>query len=324
MSQGEAENESAGVDSFLDVISNFVGILIILVMVVGQRARDFPMAFASNSKAAKLAAAHAEADAVDGDVRRIADQMKVVQAELAARVRERGAVETMVTAVERELAARREALDEKTRGRYDAERDLALAQAELERLEAEKDAADKVPAPETIKIESYPTPLSKTVDGKEAHFQLLGGRLVFVPFDLLIDELHGVLREEKSRLRDEPDVTDTLGPIGGFSLRYNMARLETPRGTMMAVTYIEFLPVSSQLGETIDQALAPHSKFRDKLEMLNPRHVTITVWTYPDSFADFRKLKKELYQMGYAVAARPLMEGMPIGASPQGTKSSAQ
>ena len=36
------------------------------------------------------------------------------------------------------------------------------------------------------------------------------------------------------------------------------------------------------------------------------------------------QLKKELYEMGYAVAARPLMEGMPIGASPQGTKSSAQ
>ena len=125
-------------------------------------------------------------------------------------------------------------------------------------------------------------------------------------------------------MREEPDMTDTLGPIGGFSLRYCIERHDTPRGSFMAVSYIEFVPTSAQLGETMDVALAPHSKFRDKLEMLNPRHYTITIWTYPDSFADFRRIKKELYQMGYSVAARPLMDGMPIGASPQGTKSSAQ
>ena len=156
MSQGEAENESAGVDSFLDVISNFVGILIILVMVVGQRARDFPMAFASNSKAAKLAAAHAEADAVDGDVRRIADQMKVVQAELAARVRERGAVETMVTAVERELAARRAALDEKTRGRYDAERDLAWPRPSSNGSKPKKRPPTRCPRPRRSRSKAIP------------------------------------------------------------------------------------------------------------------------------------------------------------------------
>ncbi len=323
MSQGEGENESAGVDSFLDVISNFVGILIILVMVVGQRARDFPFALAGNSKAAELAAAHSEAAAIEAEVGRIADQAKVVQAELAERVRERGGVETVVTAVERELAERRAALDEKTRGRYDAERDLALARAELEKLEAEKEAADKVPPPETIKIESYPTPLSQTVNGKEAHFHLLGGRLAYVPWDLLEDELRGVLREEMWRLRDEPDATATLGPIGGFNLRYFLERVETSRGTFASVSFV-ILPTSSQLGEPMDVALAPHSRFRDKLEMLNPQHYTITVWTYPDSFADFRRLKKELYQIGYSVAARPLPEGTPMGASPTGTKSSAQ
>jgi hypothetical protein len=58
--------------------------------------------------------------------------------------------------------------------------------------------------------------------------------------------------------------------------------------------------------------------------MLSPNRYTITIWTYPDSFDEFRKLKKILYQQGYAVAGRPLPEGMPIGASPSGSKSSAQ
>ena len=153
---------------------------------------------------------------------------------------------------------------------------------------------------------------------------MLGGRLAYIPFDILVDQLKGVLREQAWKMHDQPELTDTLGPVAGFRLRYNIERHDTPRGSIMQVSYIEFIPSSSQMGEPMDVALQPKSKFRDKLEMLSPRQYTITVWTYPDSFADFRKLKKELYQLGYAVAARPLMEGMPIGASPQGTKSSAE
>ena len=55
--------------------------------------------------------------------------------------------------------------------------------------------------------------------------------------------------------------------------------------------------------------------------MMSPRQYTITVWTYEDSFAEYRRLKKELYSLGYAVAARPIELGMPIGASPTGSKS---
>jgi hypothetical protein len=82
--------------------------------------------------------------------------------------------------------------------------------------------------------------------------------------------------------------------------------------------------VSSQLGEPIDAALKPGSNFRRSLEMLSPRTYTITVWSYPDSFGEFRKLQQDLYALGYSVAARPLPEGAPIGASPHGTKSSAE
>ena len=44
----------------------------------------------------------------------------------------------------------------------------------------------------------------------------------------------------------------------------------------------------------------------------------------PATYDYYGKLKKLLYESGYTVAARPLPEGAPIGASPQGTKSSAQ
>ena len=84
----------------------------------------------------------------------------------------------------RQLAERRAGARRKGRSsRYDAERDLALAQAELERLEDEKARPPTRCPRREIKIESYPTPLSKMVDGKEAHFQLLRRPAGFVPFE---------------------------------------------------------------------------------------------------------------------------------------------
>ena len=41
------ESESAGGDSFLDIVSNIVGILIILVMVAGARVKNYPIRPAS-------------------------------------------------------------------------------------------------------------------------------------------------------------------------------------------------------------------------------------------------------------------------------------
>jgi hypothetical protein len=230
----------------------------------------------------------------------------------------------LITAVEHDLAERRAALDLAARERFDVKRELALAEDELGRLKDQREQAEGTLAPPTITVESYPTPLGKTVDGKEAHFQLLGGRLTYVPFEALIDRLKATVRDYASKMNTEAQIVDTLGPIGGFRMRYAVERFDTPQGSYLQVARVELLPVSKQLGDPIATALASGSRFREKLDMMSPREYTITVWTYPDSFAEFRRLKKELYEMGYAVAGRPLPEGMPIGASPHGSKSSAQ
>jgi hypothetical protein len=46
--------------------------------------------------------------------------------------------------------------------------------------------------------------------------------------------------------------------------------------------------------------------------------------TYPESFGDFRTLKKALFDLGYTTAARPLPPGILIGGSPNGSRSAAQ
>jgi hypothetical protein len=51
---------------------------------------------------------------------------------------------------------------------------------------------------------------------------------------------------------------------------------------------------------------------------------TVTLWCYPDSFEEFRKLREELHRLGVPTAGRPMPEGAPIGGSTEGSKSVVQ
>jgi len=84
------------------------------------------------------------------------------------------------------------------------------------------------------------------------------------------------------------------------------------------------VPLSQDLGEPADMALAEDSDFRRALRQFRPGRHTVTIWLYGDSFAAFRQVRQELYRLGYAVAARPLPADTPIGGSPEGSKSAAQ
>ena len=71
-------------------------------------------------------------------------------------------------------------------------------------------------------------------------------------------------------------------------------------------------------------ALQEGSDFREHLKQMSPGRTTITIWVYPDGFDAFRQIRKELYDMGYAIAARPLPFGQLISGAPDGSKSAAQ
>jgi hypothetical protein len=86
----------------------------------------------------------------------------------------------------------------------------------------------------------------------------------------------------------------------------------------------EINPASAMMGETADAALSEGSAFRAELAKLRRGMHTVTIHTYSDSFDAFRKIRKELYRLGFAVAARPLTPEMSIGFSPAGSKSASQ
>jgi hypothetical protein len=325
--------EAPGQDSFLDVVANLVGILIILVMVVGAQAKNALVAAtaAADENTADLDAPRQAVARVESDIHQLDAQAKFIAAEYSARFQERGQLQLLVAAVERELEQRRQQLDEHARREFDLARDLAAAQARLQDLARRRDAIESSTATTEV-IRHLPTPLAKTVFGREEHFRLLNGRIAHVPIDELVARLKADAPRKAYKLKEAAAVTETIGPVGNFWMRYvlrqDAVEVETRFGPSMQkqveFDHFELVPVGDDFGEPLEDALRPGSQFRAILGGLSPDRTTITVWTYPDSYADFRRLKEELYRQGFLTAARPLPEGALIGGSPDGSRSAAQ
>jgi len=239
---------------------------------------------------------------------------------------------TAVSALEQRIQSRRRKLDARSEEQFDLARRLSEARFHLEELSRQRAQAETAPTEPTV-VESYPTPLSRTVDGREAHFQLRSSLVRFIPLEKLLEEFTSDARRQAYKLLDQPELTGTIGPEGGFRLRYTLERVDlspemaaaTGRGgSLVRLRRWTLIPASAQLGETVETALLEGSEFRKALSKLRPRRTTITIWTYPDSFAAFRRLKKELYHLGFSTAGRPLPHGTPISGSPEGTKSAEQ
>jgi hypothetical protein len=329
--------EAPGQDSFLDVTTNLVGILIILVMVIGTRAKQAmveqdPGQPAGTSPAqVDVAAARAAAQAVEQDIHEIDAKIKRHQFESAYRGAERDRFLKLVTVAKRDLEERRQQLDGVQRAHLELQRDLREARRGFEDLKASRQSLENgKPAPGVI--EHLPTPLAKTVFGKEVHFRLSAGRLAYVPWDELVTQLKAEAPQKVWKLRDASQLTEVIGPVRGFRMTYTLrqtaqvAQLGSAVSSQRQIGLQRFVlvPVIEDLGEPVARALQPNSEFRSVLSGYDPNRTTVTVWVYPDSFQQFRTLKAELFRLGYLAAGRPMPPGLPISGSPQGTRSAAE
>ena len=157
-------------------------------------------------------------------------------------------------------------------------------------------------------IENFPTPLSHAVDGEEVHFQLRGKRLARVPWDALLKLAHQDAHEKFGRSHGNAEMTGMVGPEEGFRLRYTVELIDRSGHRVDSVDNaagwrfkrVEFIPLGNDMGETVAEALAPDSQF---LTAITPRRInrntlTVTLWTYPDSFDAFRQVKKRALSPG--------------------------
>lgn len=331
--------EAPGQDSFLDIVANLVGILIILVMVIGVRAKDAMLEAAPvavNDEAAaqaeiEVADAMKVAHAVEQDIQQLKSKINREAFEIEYRRKERDKIQLILATAEQALAEKRGELDTEQQRQFDSQRELIAARAELSGLQRSVQAAEGS-IPKTAIIEHLPTPMAKTVFGKEIHFMLSAGKITYVPWDELVDKLQDEARQKMWRLKDAAQITETVGPIGGFLMRYQLKRTQqtvTTRAGTAVQQRVELdnfvlLPVDESLGEPVAEAFLEGSKLHSVLVKNNPDKTTLTIWTYPDSFNEFRDLKQQLFSRGYLTASRPMPEGVPIGGSPRGTRSAAQ
>lgn len=326
--------ESAGQDSFVDVVTNLVGIMIVLVIIVGVRTKhvwiDPAMAGATNSSSPKAPAsigALAElkkiAGGMEADAHRAGEQVAAVEQEFNLRWAEREQLATLIAAGEHELAERRANLETGSRADFDLkqraaslERELGDNEQLLNRVEIEQ--------PPAIELKHYLTPLSRTVFGKEVHFRLSAGRIAYVPLEELVDEAKSSIRKDMLERTSPTAMSEherVVGPYAGFEAHYSLA-VEPGR---LSLVEMEFVPVAGETGEAVSDALKPTSEFRRRLAGHDPSQTTATIWVYPDSFPEFRTIKDELYRLGYAAAARPLPPGRNVAASSDhGSHSAAQ
>jgi hypothetical protein len=336
----EEQFEAPGKDSFLDVVANVVAILIILVIVVGSQAskaaidkevaKQRAQGATSAGPICEVAAAEAEARAVELGVQELQQRIDRQNFEIAYRRSERDQVQLLVSVAEQRMAEHRGQLSDSERERYDLEAQLVSSRGELAKISQAAFATGGKPPP--IVIQHLPTPMARTVFGTEIHFRLLGHRLTYVPWDEMIERLKADAKNHLQRLKDAPRVELSLPEVAGFGARYILRRAEvtvetrvgTARHSGVELEQIYLVDAEPNLGQPVTEAFLPGSEFRTRLSALKPQSTTVTIWVYPDSFDDFRSLKAELFKLGFLTAARPMPFGEPIAGSPSGSRSNAE
>ena len=216
-----AETTELGTDSFLDVMANMVGILIILVVIVGVRVKDGPPPEPSASPTPAPVETPApvvqqEPPPPEIDLETSQQTLQQLAQQLAQQTQQISGLNIDLqtdkqqasllekTVQERQLlldqqrnsmqAADRQALELKGRARF--------AQEKLAELEQQLAEVDRKPKPQ-VKVENFPTPISQSTAGEQLHFQVQDGRIAAIPLQALMGEVEQIVRQEAGRLRQQ-------------------------------------------------------------------------------------------------------------------------
>ena len=324
----QEEDLTAGQDSFLDVITNIVGILIILVMVVGARVQKIsldaavqaPQAAANGDLVAEVEEREQSLASAESEIQ----ELQMVQAAIDGASSARLQLATALSAAKVEVERRKQLADAAKVA--DAERAAKRSQLEeaIQQCTLQAEAIKHQKAT-TAEVLAYPTPIGRTVNGEEIHFQIAGDRIAYIPLEELFELAKRNTQRHANSIAEMAAKIETVGPVQGFVLDYVIeAKIDQARGQIL-IRSREWVvrPVDPLVGEPVAEALRSPSRFRGVLGGAKP-DTTITLWCYPDSFAAYRQIREEMHRLGIPTAGRPLPEGAPIGGSTEGSKSVVQ
>ncbi len=334
-------------DSFLDIVANLVGILIILVVIFGAQIGETLADKNSPATEETLRVLNEQRqelidqqqvlqqrDAEYRDWQDVIDQQEIL---IQQRRLERHLAIQQLATIQNEVEEKRATLSEQQQMEMRWRQQLTQQSAEIQQLTQTLETVKLASLHEEIEpeveiIEHYPTPIAQTVFGREVHFHLRDNLVLYVPFDELVQRLKATWETHAERLPVGQSTTETLGPIGDFRLQYELGSeektLPTANGVVMtrvvALNRFWLLPVQAGLGEPIEQAVENESKFAAVLKKFRPNDTTVSIWVYPDSYAGFLELRKVLIKQGYRVAVWPLTTDQKISGSPDGLRATSQ
>ena len=349
--------QAAGDDSFLDIVANIVGILIILIVVAGVRASrapiEFPETVAGSDEpeppptevvtpprlANPLRVTAPEITDRTDEVTRLSDESEEIRVRLDETLKTLSAVRRraaerheQITSVRKEQADRRPDVGalsiqvKAARGAVKAlEREQKQARLLLQKLVA-------TPTDEVVNVPHRLTPVGRSVRGAEQHFHVRNGRVVLIPLDRLKQRVRDQMARYGRMMSRFRKHEGQVGPVEGFVMEYTVERLpvevvdELRRGRGMiriGVTRWTIQPEPDLESEPIEVALSSSSRYQTVLRACGPE-TALTFWVYPDSFSEVRRLQAAAHKAGFRVAARPLPPGVTISGSPDGTRSQAQ
>lgn len=334
-------------DSFLDLVTNVVGIIIRLILMTWVGARSYHASMQllefeplpSNTPMLQLSddPLHARIEQSKNDLddakTRLLAQLKLFESA------ETKAIDAHTQLVN--LTSRRAELEAelKTLEAKNAQRGIKIQQARLSvenvRLRSKKlldDLKKLEDQPAKRKQLKYHAPVSRVVQSEELFFECKAGRVTYIDLPSFMEEIKRSMDDIAGDLKTSWRVERHTAPSGAFQLRYAIERQRTaldvgapaPGNFSYGLSEWFVETTSPEHGETMEQALKERSEFRQLVDPIDPNLTTVTFWVYPDSFVLFRHLRDHLYERGHDVAGRPLQMGAPIAASRHGTASRGQ
>ncbi len=334
MRKKKQEEMAVGEDSFMDTIANLVGIMIILVVIVAARGYTTAKVQAqaqAEDQIQKLDAPQTTAVQLDRDLDTQLEALQKYEMELMLRSAERMTMVDRIHLSEQANEERVKDLDQETA--EDIQYQVEISELEKQLADLLKQSGDLPPSEvQPIALQHLPTPMARTVFGKELHVMMRNRMVTVIPWDSMIESLKQQVQRTVSRNTQRDRIDDTLGPIDGFMMRYRLISRSgimsngrsAAMGRMIELDRFELEPTADIVRETVADALRSGGRLRAELDAYKSQQTTVTVWVYPESFGEFRALKEQLFREGFLCAARPLPESMRIGASPRGSTSAAQ
>ena len=260
-------SEIGGLDSFQDIVANLVGVLIILVIIVMVRTREAIVSAQTQTDQEEVinsdegasmetvAAAERESTAIEKDIHDLEEVSTRQQIEIKYRRAERDKLQQLVATVETRIAQDSKDLSNVDQISNDEQVLFEAQQKELGDLIRSRQVLDNMKEQINV-IDHIPTPMAETVFGDEIHFRLEDGRISYVPFSELIDRMKSHAAQHLANVRIQKTVTNTLGPVEGFELRYQLGYVSQivrtdvgpRRQERIELIKLEVLPVDSARG----------------------------------------------------------------------------